>query len=196
MPELTRRRILGGAAAASAGGAAAALLPVSVQKALASTPNRPGRLSDIKHVVLLMQENRSFDHYFGTLSGVAGFDDPNAITLSAGRPVFYQPDSPRTQVMRSAPLSGLLSMADVVMVVTSLSYSCSRMQAGAVSGLPRSRGRAGRRGLGRAGRAGSGGASCACPKIPPISDGSLCHDGALRRTLSTPRPAQGARVTG
>lgn len=93
MPELTRRRFLGGAAAASTGGAAAALLPVSVQKALADTPNCPGRLSDINHVVMLMQENRSFDHYFGTLSGVAGFDDPKASTLSTGRPVFYQPDS-------------------------------------------------------------------------------------------------------
>ena len=34
-------------------------------------------LSDVKHVVILMQENRSFDHYFGTLSGVRGFSDPN-----------------------------------------------------------------------------------------------------------------------
>jgi phospholipase C len=34
-------------------------------------------LSDIQHVVILMQENRSFDHYFGTLSGVRGFSDPN-----------------------------------------------------------------------------------------------------------------------
>jgi len=33
-------------------------------------------LSDIEHVVILMQENRSFDHYFGTLSGVRGFSDP------------------------------------------------------------------------------------------------------------------------
>lgn len=40
-----------------------------------------------------MQENRSFDHYFGTLSGVAGFDDPDAIALATGRSVFYQPDS-------------------------------------------------------------------------------------------------------
>jgi phospholipase C len=39
-----------------------------------------------------MQENRSFDHYFGTMPGVAGFDDPKAITLSTGRSVFYQPD--------------------------------------------------------------------------------------------------------
>jgi phospholipase C len=49
-------------------------------------------LKDIKHVVLLMQENRSFDHYFGTLAGVRGFDDPNALKLPDGRPVFYQPD--------------------------------------------------------------------------------------------------------
>jgi phospholipase C len=93
MPEFTRRRFMGAASAATAAGAAAAVLPVSVQKALATPLNRPGRLSDIKHVVLLMQENRSFDHYFGTLSGVAGFSDPDAITLSTGRSVFYQPDS-------------------------------------------------------------------------------------------------------
>ena len=93
MPGLSRRRFLGATAAATAGGATAALLPDSVQKALATPPNRPGRLTDIKHVVVLMQENRSFDHYFGTLSGVAGFDDPNAITLSTGRSVFYQPDA-------------------------------------------------------------------------------------------------------
>jgi phospholipase C len=48
-------------------------------------------LPDIKHVVLLMQENRSFDHYFGTLAGVQGFDDPDAIRLPDGRPVFHQP---------------------------------------------------------------------------------------------------------
>ena len=40
-----------------------------------------------------MQENRSFDHYFGTLAGVRGFDDPKALTLASGRSVFYQPDA-------------------------------------------------------------------------------------------------------
>jgi len=52
-------------------------------------------LSDIKHIVILMQENRSFDHYFGTLSGVRGFSDPNVLKNSNGTPVFdqygYQP---------------------------------------------------------------------------------------------------------
>ena len=41
-------------------------------------------LSDIQHVVILMQENRSFDHYFGTLSGVRGFSDPNITSQSVG----------------------------------------------------------------------------------------------------------------
>jgi phospholipase C len=55
-------------------------------------------LSDVKHVVILMQENRSFDHYFGTLSGVRGFSDPAVPTQTVGGvtyPVFdqfgYQP---------------------------------------------------------------------------------------------------------
>ncbi len=49
-------------------------------------------LSDIEHVVILMQENRSFDHYFGTLSGVRGFSDPRAMSRSDGLSVFQQPD--------------------------------------------------------------------------------------------------------
>jgi len=55
-------------------------------------------LSDIQHVVILMQENRAFDHYFGTLSGARGFSDPHALTQSVGghdHPIFdqfgYQP---------------------------------------------------------------------------------------------------------
>ncbi|CAM3059199.1 phospholipase C [Skermania piniformis] len=47
-----------------------------VQRAYAADPNGTGGLGDIDHFVFLMQENRSFDHYFGTMSGVCGFDDP------------------------------------------------------------------------------------------------------------------------
>jgi len=47
-------------------------------------------LSDVKHIVILMQENRSFDHYFGTLSGVRGFSDPNAGKNANGTPIFGQ----------------------------------------------------------------------------------------------------------
>ena len=92
MPELTRRRLLTSAGAAATAAFAAEFLPRNVRKALASGPPRgSGRLSDIKHVVILMQENRSFDHYFGMLPGVAGFSDPKAITLPDGKPVWYQP---------------------------------------------------------------------------------------------------------
>ncbi|KAJ8097233.1 phosphoesterase family-domain-containing protein [Lipomyces tetrasporus] len=50
-----------------------------------------GSLSDVKHVVYFMQENRAFDHYFGTMSGVRGFKDPNVHVDEKGTPVWYQP---------------------------------------------------------------------------------------------------------
>jgi phospholipase C len=90
---LARRRLLKGAAGIVAAAAAQALMPFHVRRVLAQGPPRQGSLSDIKHVVMLMQENRSFDHYFGTLAGVRGFSDPKARKLSSGRSVFYQPDA-------------------------------------------------------------------------------------------------------
>ncbi|PWI45548.1 alkaline phosphatase family protein [Streptomyces sp. ICBB 8177] len=93
MPDITRRRLLGSAAGAVGGAAALSLLPPSVQQAVAAGPARHGSLDDVEHVVMLMQENRSFDHYFGTLKGVRGFADPDALTLSTGRSVFHQPDA-------------------------------------------------------------------------------------------------------
>ena len=93
MAQLTRRRLLSAAATAAGASAASALLPINVQKALASGPPRRSSLRDIEHVVLLMQENRSFDHYFGTMAGVRGFGDKHALKLSTGRSVFYQPDA-------------------------------------------------------------------------------------------------------
>jgi len=65
---LTRRRLLKGAAAFGVAAAAQALMPFNVQRMLAQGAPARGSLADIKHVVLLMQENRSFDHYFGTLA--------------------------------------------------------------------------------------------------------------------------------
>jgi phospholipase C len=84
----TRRRVLGAAGAAMGMMA----LPPNIRKVLAA-PQSNAQLSlrNIRHVVLLMQENRSFDHYFGTMSGVAGFSDPHAMCLPNGRSVFYQP---------------------------------------------------------------------------------------------------------
>ncbi|MGW5655557.1 alkaline phosphatase family protein [Streptomyces humi] len=93
MAEPTRRRLLGSAAGVLGGAVALSLLPPSVRKAVAAGPPRGGSLHDIEHVVMLMQENRSFDHYFGTLAGVRGFADPHALTLDDGRSVFHQPDA-------------------------------------------------------------------------------------------------------
>ncbi|MBC7441932.1 MAG: phospholipase C, phosphocholine-specific [Ramlibacter sp.] len=85
----SRRRFLSTAAAAAALGASSSLLPPSVQAAMA-LPMRSGGLKAIKHVIVLMQENRSFDHYFGSLSGVRGFADQAALRLPNGKSVFEQ----------------------------------------------------------------------------------------------------------
>ena len=94
MPELSRRRLFSAAGAMAAATFAAEFLPPNVRRAIADTPaHAKGKLGDIEHVVVLMQENRSFDHYFGTLPGVRGFSDPDAMRLSTGNSVFYQPDA-------------------------------------------------------------------------------------------------------
>ncbi|GJN69914.1 non-hemolytic phospholipase C precursor [Purpureocillium lilacinum] len=59
--------------------------------ALAPLAAAAGSLKDIKHIVLFMQENRAFDHYFGTMAGVRGFGDPNVQVNNDGRTVFEQP---------------------------------------------------------------------------------------------------------
>ena len=59
--------VLQTAGAAVTAAFAAEFLPPNVRRVLAAGPSQGGSLSDIKHVVILMQENRSFDHYFGTL---------------------------------------------------------------------------------------------------------------------------------
>ena len=66
-----------------------------IAKALAAPArNAAGSIMDVEHVVILMQENRSFDHYFGCLKGVRGYGDPRAITLPSGDPVWFQPTVP------------------------------------------------------------------------------------------------------
>ncbi|MDX6348069.1 MAG: phospholipase [Streptomyces sp.] len=83
-----------GFVALSAGAAAGAVVAPGMQLATATkaAAATTGTIADVKHVVVLMQENRSFDHYFGTLKGVRGFADRSAITLPGGYPVFNQPN--------------------------------------------------------------------------------------------------------
>jgi len=66
------------------------MLPASVQKALSINPEPGTTWQDAEHIVLLMQENRSFDHCFGTLKGVRGFNDPRAIKLPNNNKVWLQ----------------------------------------------------------------------------------------------------------
>ena len=92
--KVSRRGFIGGGAALAAAAALAGYLPDSVLRAQAATAASRSSfdLSQVKHLVFLMQENRSFDHYFGTFPGVRGFSDPKAIKLPSGRSVFQQPD--------------------------------------------------------------------------------------------------------
>jgi phospholipase C len=91
--QITRRQLL-----KSGGGVALAsfALPKSLRPILdAASSMSPADLrahagppSGIEHIVVLMMENRSFDHYFGTMPGVRGFADP-----SVSKTIFYQPDA-------------------------------------------------------------------------------------------------------
>src|SRR3984957_549222 len=89
--EVTRRQLM-----ASAGAAVLAsfALPPSLRKVLDGAPaaldrwGQPRPMSEIEHVVVLMQENRSFDHYFGSMPGVRGFADP-----PVNRSRFFQADA-------------------------------------------------------------------------------------------------------
>ena len=99
MPSLDRRRFL----QVAGGSTAATMLSESVARAAALPANRAtGSLEDVEHIVVLMQENRSFDHYFGTLRGVRGFGDPHPARLPSGKPVWHQPDG-TTEVLPFRP---------------------------------------------------------------------------------------------
>ena len=83
-------RIMGASAAA---GVATSTFPEAIAEALATpAANETGTVRDVKHVVILMQENRSFDHYFGTLRGVRGFGDRHTVPMESGKAVWAQSD--------------------------------------------------------------------------------------------------------
>lgn len=101
LQSVTRRGFLG----AGIGVAASTALPLRsagavelLQRALAVQP-RGSDLEAAEHVVICMQENRSFDHYFGSYPAVRGFDD-----RSGGRAVFEQPWPDAAQNPSGRPL--------------------------------------------------------------------------------------------
>src|SRR5580693_9400864 len=104
-PGVSRRRFLqytglGAAAAIGATGCTAAA--GGGGSSAAAKPTLPsgwtGTIADVQHVVILMQENRSFDHYFGSLQGVRGFGDKQALKYQNGTTIFQQPDPARTDL--------------------------------------------------------------------------------------------------
>jgi phospholipase C len=98
--------------------AAASTLNANIAKALAIPANNCTRsINDIEHIVILMQENRPFDHYFGTLQGVRGFNDPRAVSIhlplqngsgTVPASVFLQPAGEDNPGFGVAPNSGTL----------------------------------------------------------------------------------------
>lgn len=78
-----------------AGGAGlGSLWPSLIDRALAiPAARRTGTIRDVRHIVVHMQENRSFDHYLGMLNGVRGFGDPRPLRLPGGRSVWAQPSA-------------------------------------------------------------------------------------------------------
>src|ERR1700744_3605382 len=92
MPD-NRREFLKKAALLTGAASMAQLLPESIQRALAINAPEGSTWMDAEHVVILMQENRSFDHTLGALRGVRGFNDPRALRLANGNSVFVQTDA-------------------------------------------------------------------------------------------------------
>ncbi len=68
------------------------VIPMSIQKAMAINADPGSTFYDAEHIVFLMQENRSFDHMFGTLNGVRGFNDPRVKTLPNHNKAWLQND--------------------------------------------------------------------------------------------------------
>src|SRR5262245_20957953 len=98
MHRLTRREMLKlGSAAAAAGLAGVGLQGCGLSKVIPPITSGCAKISDIEHVVILTQENRSFDHYFGSYRGVGGFSDNS--------PAFQQPDSSNNTI---SPVGTLL----------------------------------------------------------------------------------------
>src|SRR5438309_11265611 len=74
----TRRDVLKGGAAVLGAGVAQGLFSDSLLHAMTAEA-ACGQLTDIEHVVIFINENRSFDHYFGTYPTVRGFAAPTAL---------------------------------------------------------------------------------------------------------------------
>ena len=111
-----RRTFMQRAGGGLAAGVGLGVLPAAIRKAMAIPAHQvSGSIMDVDHVVILMQENRSFDHYFGALRGVRGFGDPRPLRLPDGAMVWRQPshEHPDGHVM---PFHGDSRVSDAFVV--------------------------------------------------------------------------------
>lgn len=90
---VTRRDFLKTASALGSSALVWSAVPEAITRAFAIDPEEGSTFLDAEHVVILMQENRSFDHAFGTLRGVRGYRDPRIHKIPSGLPAWFQPDS-------------------------------------------------------------------------------------------------------
>jgi phospholipase C len=102
MSDISRRKFLsvsaqGIALGVTGLGVAGGTITGITKPAQAASTTGTGTITDVRHVVILMQENRSFDHYFGMLQGVRGFADRAGVTLAGGYSVFDQPNGASRQ---------------------------------------------------------------------------------------------------
>jgi phospholipase C len=86
----SRRSFLKKAMLLSGASGLSMMLPESISRAMAIDPKAGSTFLDAEHIVVLMQENRSFDHCFGSLRGIRGLNDPRAIMLPDQKPVWMQ----------------------------------------------------------------------------------------------------------
>ena len=86
----SRREFLKKAALLSGSAGLSGFIPSSIERAFKINPAQGTTYLDAEHVVILMQENRSFDHCYGSLQGVRGFNDPRAMRLPNKNSVFLQ----------------------------------------------------------------------------------------------------------
>jgi phospholipase C len=121
-----------------AGAAAASTLNSNIVKALnIPAHNRTGTIQDVEHIVILMQENRPFDHHFGTLRGVRGFNDPRAVDINlpltsggtALSSVFLQPAG-STFAAYGVPAVNFGGPTDGVNVIPPFRVNPDKVQAG------------------------------------------------------------------
>ncbi|MDO4225549.1 MAG: alkaline phosphatase family protein, partial [Bergeyella zoohelcum] len=87
---MDRRSFLQKSALLMAGLGTSNILHPAILKAFEIEPDKNSTFYDAEHIVILMQENRSFDHAFGAMKGVRGFKDKRAFVKADGQSIFFQ----------------------------------------------------------------------------------------------------------